>query len=132
MNNLNYLKRTMQIFALTVLCGFTSNLYSQTSVITNFDFNTHPTSPTMPAPISIVSGVDCSITCTESAIYYTGVASGTSAFIANVTSGDALVVQNPTVSSTPSWVYKLSGSEVVNYKSYILYLQKEVVQDHKK
>ncbi len=93
---------------------------AQTTIV-NYDFNSGASygalTPTLASNITSVASS------TETFTTYAGTASGSSAFTANSTAGNALAMANSSGTNTRYWTFQLGGSYLSTYKTYKLYLQ---------
>jgi len=114
------MKKLLFVFTAIAFLFCNQSTFAQTTIV-NYDFNSGSSygalSPTLATNItSTASG-------TETFTTYGGTASGSSAFVANSTAGNALAMSNSSGTNTRYWTFQLGGSALNTYQSYKLYLQ---------
>jgi hypothetical protein len=115
--SLDYLKSLIIVFALIAIV----NTANSQSTIVNYDFNSGNSYSTLTP--ALATNVTSALSCTETWQTFGGIASGSQAFIANTTAGNAIAMNNSSGSNSRFWTLQLGGSLLNSYKTYKIYLQ---------
>lgn len=115
-------KRNLYTLALTIVAGLVAT--AQTTVLANFNFNGSASYPL--AATSTASNITASVKGSQADAAYSGTVTGTNAFVANTTAGNALSMTNTNVNT---WTLTLGGSGLYQYTSYKIYFQSQRSSD---
>lgn len=115
-------KKNLYTLALTIVAGIVAT--AQTTVLANFNFNGSASYPL--AAASTASNITASVNGSQANAAYSGTVTGTNAFVANTTAGNALSMTNTNVNT---WTLTLGGSGLYQFTSYKIYFQSQRSSD---
>ncbi len=114
------MKKLLFVFTAIAFSFCSQNAFSQTTIV-NYDFNSGSSYSGLTP--TVATNITSTATGTETFTTYSGTASGSSAFVANSTAGNALAMANSSGTNTRYWTFQLGGSALNTYWGYKLYLQ---------